>query len=260
MKSILFALLLALHYTCIAQDASELYAETNIANLNLNTQNSWSIINNPAGVSKIEKINIGLFFKNHFLLDDFSTQLITAAFPLKKSLCLGAYLFRFGNNYFSKNEISSALSLPINEKIALGAQIHCQFIYQSDLENRYNAMPSIGLTYLLNNNFQISSSFKNFFKKNSNNEKQFFRIGCSYLFDKKVKCHFQSIFSNRKYPIIGLAIDYKLQEKISFKFNISNNDQPFHFGISYLIKSIFISIDLGYHQQLGFSPSCSISL
>lgn len=260
MKFLLYGLMVILSNLCFAQDIDQLYAETNLTNFSLCNQSVWQSISNPAGFSNDNKKHFGFFIKNHFLINDFSTQLIAATIPLKKSICLNAAFFRFGNNYFSKNELSSSVSLILSEKISAGTQLHLLYIHQSEERNHWNALPTVGITYKLTSNFLLSSSLKTYITSGSSSKNQILRIGCSYLFNKKLRTHFQCLFSNEKYPLLAIALDYKLQDNIAFKINVSSSNQPFHFGLTYAFKSILIGIDFGYHQQLGFSPSSSIEI
>jgi hypothetical protein len=258
MKRILYGLLAVLYHACAAQDASSLGNTTSTCNFNLNTHDVWASTCNPAGINEIKKISFGAFFQNHFFLKDVSSQYASLVLPFNKSLVLAANLFHFGNTLFSKNELGALASLKLNAKINVGAQLHLQFIHQSEEKEKYIVFPDLGITYNINERFTLASSLKNFASKND--EKSILRLGLSYLFDKKVQTHIQCVFSNEKYPTIAAAIDYKINENLIFKLNISNSIQPFHFGLAYQVKSMRICVDFGYHQQLGFSPSSSLSL
>lgn len=258
MKSFLMCLLAICYcYNIHAQNSHLLLASTASSNYNLSHSGVWANISNPASIHNIQKVSIAACFQNHFLLKDFSTQLIAFFVPVNKIVGSNTSLYRFGNQLFSKNELSSSVSLKFNHKLYLGAQLTLQYIHQSEERNHYIAFPQLGATYQINDKLIIASSLRNFL--NLNTEIQILRCGMTYRFDKKTQSHIYFEFSDKKYPQIAAALDYRFNSKIYFGFNISNNSTPFHFGIGYLIKNLVFKIDFAYHQQLGFSPISSIT-
>ncbi|MCX6182495.1 MAG: hypothetical protein NT150_11250 [Bacteroidetes bacterium] len=258
----IFALLPALH--CCGQDAAFISHSAAICNYSLNSNDVWSSTCNPAGLSEVKKFSCGLFYYNQFLMKEVSSQYLACAFPFNKNISGGITLFRFGNNDFSKNKISVGAGLRLTNHLQLGAQLHYEYVHQSEQNSLHYACPELGMTYRISNKLSIASSIFNFTSNLYNNHKleenQLLRIGLSYYFDDKVKVHAQVIFENKNYPFVAVGIDYLPKEKIYVGINISSTNQPFNIGVGYKLKPLEIKIAFAYHQLLGVSPASAIML
>ncbi len=257
-----FALLRAFY--CCGQDAALIAHSAATCNYSLNSNDVWSASCNPAGLTEVKKLSCGLFYNSNFLIKDISSQYLIAAFPLNKKISSAISLFRFGNEFYSKNQISIGGGMRLNDNIRLGAQLHFQYIYQSEQSPLYYAFPELGISYRINNKLNASSAIRNFtsnlYNEHKINEAQLLRIGLSYVFDEKIKIHAQIIFQNKNYPFVGVGIDYFPKEKICIGFNISSTNQPFNIGVGYKLKPVEIKIAFAYHQFLGISPASAIVL
>lgn len=254
--------LLVMH--CYGQDAAFISHSAATCNYSLNSNDVWSSTCNPAGLAEVKKFSCGLFYNSPFLMKDLSSQLVVFAFPLNKNISSGISLFRFGNDVFSKNEIAFGGGMRLSDKLRFGAQLHFQYVYQSEQNPLYYAFPELGITYKINSKLNGSASVRNFtsslYNKHKIYEPQLLRVGLTYVFDEKVKVHTQIIFQDKNYPFVGVGIDYFPKDKIYIGLNISSAHQPFNIGVGYKLKPLEIKIAFAYHQLLGLSPSSSITL
>ncbi|MFM7021695.1 MAG: hypothetical protein ACKOXB_01860 [Flavobacteriales bacterium] len=249
---------------CYSQEATIISHSAATSNYSLNSNNVWSVSCNPSGIIEMKKIAAGLFYSNHFMMKDLSSQYLVCAFPLNKTISSAVSVFRFGNELFSRNQLSFASAMNLSNKIKLGAQIHLQYIHQSEQPALYYAFPELGMSYRINTKISMGAALKNFTENihpaQKTQEKQIFRIGLTYVFDEKVRLHAQTIFERRTYPFIAVGVDYFPTEKIYLGFNISSTNQPFNIGVGYKMKSAEIKIAFAYHQLLGTTPASSITL
>ncbi|MBC7864528.1 MAG: hypothetical protein IAF38_16255, partial [Bacteroidia bacterium] len=65
----------------------------------------WSAQNNQAGLGYVDKIEVGAYYENRFLLKELSYSAFCAAIPVKKIGTFGVTMTSFGYNVFRQSKV-----------------------------------------------------------------------------------------------------------------------------------------------------------
>jgi hypothetical protein len=83
-------------------------------------------------------------------------------------------------------------------------------------------------------------------------------IAVGYAVSRNTKVYAQFKTQPETNAIYGLALVYKVQEKIVFRAAFQNGYEPVSAGVEWQLKNLRFSAGTAYHSYLGFSPAFAL--
>lgn len=236
-----------------------------MANASNTLEDIWAFHHNPAALTGLKKIEIGISYENRFLLKEMQSQGIAFAVPLKRGVISGGGQ-RFGYRNFLSYKAGVGYSLKLSELLSAGVQLNYLGVRLPENYGSKNTVTAeLGLLAKITEKWNIGFSLFNLGRnKLSDYQEDRFstvmRLGSSYSISKKVQLTAEAE-KNVDYAMRGkFGIEYKLIDNFFLRGGFASAPIEGSFGFGYRFKEL-LKLDIGssYHQILGWSPHCSFS-
>ena len=225
----------------------------------------WAYHHNPAALTGVKKMEIGICYENRFLLKELQSQGVAMALPLKKGvLSVGGQ--RFGYRNFISFKTGIGYSMKLSEFLSAGVQLNYAGVRLSDGYGSHGTVTAeLGLLAKINDKWKIGFSIFNLGRNKLADYQEdryttVMRLGTSYKISPKVLLLAEA----------EKNVDYNLRGKIGLEYSVVSNffirggfaTEPIEvsFGMGYQFKK-YLKLDVGscYHQVLGWSPNFSLN-
>jgi hypothetical protein len=228
----------------------------------------WAMQNNQAIMPFYNKMAVGVYYDNRYLLKETSTAVVGFVFPVdKKKDFFGISLNHYGGHNFGNLQAGLAYSKSFADVFSFGVQFDYLYNYCCDAMYGHRS----GFTFELGMYGKITPDFSMGFhvynparmKMITYNEvKEYIptllRLGMAYNFKKKC--------------VIGLDIEKNLEIKMQYHAGIEYifteyfilrggvrlPDFSFSLGLGTQLKNMVIDMALSYHPYLGMSPQITV--
>ena len=226
---------------------------------------TWSVFNNPAALGFTDKVQLGLSYKNNFLIKELGQYSLGFAAPVKKVGVFGVAIDRFGYSEYSTNQFGVSYSRRFGKIFSLGAQMNLHWIHIGDIYgNKVTASGSISFLVKPIKNWIIAGHVYNITATPISVDARdrintLFRLGTSYTIAGKLLISIEGIASLQYDPAFKAGLEYKPIELLAIRAGINTNPMgpTFGFGINY--KKLLFDFAGKWHPVLGFSPIASLS-
>lgn len=226
---------------------------------------TWSVFNNPAALGFTTKIQLGLSYKNNFLLKELSQYSLAFSLPVKKVGVFGIAIDRFGYSEFSQNKFGLSYSRKFGKIFSLGVQMNLHYIHIGDIYgNKFTASGSISFLIKPMKNWVIGGNVYNITATPISIDARdrintIFRLASSYTVADKLLISIEGEASLQYDPTFKAGFEYKPIELLAIRAGINTYPMSptFGFGINY--KKVLFDFAGKWHPVLGFSPIVSLS-
>ncbi|MBK7106820.1 MAG: hypothetical protein IPH62_16215 [Ignavibacteriae bacterium] len=223
-----------------------------------NANDVFSLFSNPAGLSQINKTQIGFFYSpSPFGIKELANGFLSINQPTNLgSFSIGA--MNYGFELFKENRIYLGYSNNFGNQFLFGINAFYQILKIQNYGNTNFFNFSLGSIFLVDDNFSIGFTLHNILRnKNYSSLTTNFRTGITYKILDNAKIHL-SAFKEINFPIsVSSGIEYNIIKYFSIRLGIQNNPNNFSggFGINYSYFNIDYAInnhpDLGLTHQVG---------
>ena len=235
-----------------------------MANASVAISDVWAFHHNPGALADVDKVSIGFSYENRFLLKELQSQGLVYVQPLKKGvLSVGAQLYGF--NQYRTYRVGAGYCLKLSEMFSAGVQLNYQGIRLNENYGSKNTVTAeLGLLAKITEKWKMGLSIFNLgrAKLSAFEDDRFttlLRLGTSYTFSKKVIVAVEAE-KNTDFPLrFKAGLDYQLIQNFYFRAGFATQPIEVTFGFGYKFKSIQLDLGSSYHQQLGWSPHCSLT-
>lgn len=223
----------------------------------------WSAINNQAGLASINRMTMGVFVENKFMIKSLNTKSIAIALPFNNGT-FGLSLRQFGENEFNETNIGISYGMKLTEKLSAGLQLFHYAINQNKelgLTGIYSFQG--GIIYEHDKNLRIAFHFFNpqFISNNLDRPELagITKLGLSYHLSGTLE-GFLELQSHTKFGNgINSGIEYLNADKFAFRIGYSSISEKITFGIGLKLKNLILDFSSSMHNALGYSPQLSIT-
>ena len=229
------------------------------------TQSSvFGVQNNPAAITKIEKLNIGLYQELRFRQTALMLSAISLVQPIKW-IHIGLGIVQQGNSGFNQQKINLSLAKKLGPQLALGINLTYVATHIAETDSKSNYLAEIGLLYVPNSKTDIGFFVFNPTQVNyqfaiSEPFASFIRMGVSYKLSTQLKVlgefEHRIIYGNS----LKLGFEYSPVPKFFLAAGWSQNPQYITFGSGFQTKKYKINLAFSKHAVLGFTPHVSLVL
>ena len=225
----------------------------------------WSSYNNQSGLAWLEKMEVGAFYENRFLLSELSSQGLAFAAPVKKVGTLGFNFNRFGYTQYHENKFGFAYARKFGPIFSAGIQINLHWIHigqgygdlvtaSGELSFQVRPMPKwVIAAHVFNPTRTPLASY------NRENITTVFRLGTSYLFSDKLLVSVEASTDIEFNPTVRAGIEYHTAQPLYLRIGFNSNPVSPTFGFGLQLKNFRMDAAAGWQPVLGFSPQASLS-
>ena len=267
MKPTRFVLILCLFAFALNGTSQGIYfsgsRSNSLANASVCLEDVYAYHNNPANLSFVKNVSVGLSYENRFLLKELQNQSLAIAIPLKYGvLSIGGNTFGYQNFRTFKSGLGYAMLL--TKDLSMGIQMNHQMIRLSEAYGLNQTVTGeLGLSYSVNGDWSIGMSVFNIGrnKLSLSPEDRYsttMRLGTKYQLSEKTMllAEFEKDIEHDLRSKIG--IEYLPVKSIAFRGGFATSPIELSFGLGWLISEKY-TLDFGtqFHQLLGWSPHIS---
>jgi len=266
MRFIVFAVFFLSSFCGLAQDAfpssGGRFEAVNGAGIAL--QDTWSIMQNQAGLANAEQFSAGAFFQNRFGLSELSVLSLALVQPLEGQV-LGLSVNTYGFQNYRRSRIGLAYARKLGEDLDVGVQLA---YHQVQLGGSYGSANTFtvegGFRYQLNDEVAIAAHIFNPNRSqlaDFNNESvpSVIRTGIAWEISKKVLflAEVHQVFDEK----VGVraGVEYHAVDPFYIRVGAGSRPDLFSFGLGYNYKQLSIDVAASYEQILGVQPMISLT-
>ena len=224
------------------------------------SQGLWAMQNNPAGMANLEKISLGLYYENRWMLPETAYKCGAFALPTKFGT-LGLIFNQFGSSKYSENKFGLAYAKDFGRYLQFGLQLDYilvkigkdygsfrAFTFELGLQSHVTDKLTLG-AYVFN-----PVSFR--LEQTLNHEKLpiVMRFGLAYKFTKNFlgQCEIEKNTEREGVSLRG-GLEYEAFKNFFIRAGVQTNPGILSFGLGYGIRFAQINVAAQLHNELGAS-------
>ena len=229
------------------------------------SQGLWALQNNPAGMANLDKINLGLYYENRWMLPETAYKCGAFAIPTKFGT-LGLSFNQFGSSKYNENKFGLAYAKDFGRYLQIGLQLDYLLLkigndygtfsavtFELGIQSRVTDKLTLG-TYIFN-----PANFS--FEQTLNHEKLpiVFRFGMAYQFTKDFigQCEIEKN-TEREGVSLRSGLEYEAVKNLYIRAGAQTNPGILSFGIGYATDFAQINVAAQLHNELG--PSVQVGM
>jgi hypothetical protein len=224
----------------------------------------WSCFNNPAGLGSVRSFTVGTFYESRFLLAGIANKGVLAASPFLKSATIGGSLMEFGNDNYSDKTIAISFSKTFGNAVKAGIRGEWQSVsFKGDYNSGSGVSLSAGMQVRITKQAEVGICLLNPYRSRYSDGNEplpaSFKTGIKW----EVSATARSFFEFEK--VSGLpfiwraAAEYDPAPVFVLRAGVSNSYIPVSIGFGFRAGKLSVDCSTGFHKQLGFTPSVSLS-
>lgn len=264
-KTVLLIIILFLSYKQIcAIDPIEAGARSNAtANANSTQLDIFSLFNNQAASAFLHKKELSIFSENKYISKELNTIGLAVVLPSAKGT-LGITLSRFGFSNFNQTQLGAVIAKKLSHNLSLGIRINYLNTFIKHYSSRGIVFGELGIYTKLTDKISLGAHIHNPTRpKLREGENQqtasIFKVGFSYTEQKLYSLYFDLNKNSEEDFNAKVGLEYFLLQIVTLRAGVNTAPSQFFGGIGILAKQIAIDFSTSYLNNLGFSPSLSLT-
>ena len=222
------------------------------------SQGLWALQNNPAGMANLERISLGLYYENRWMLPETAYKSGAFALPTKFG-CLGLSFTQFGSSKYNENKIGLAYAKDFGRYLQIGLQLDYLLLKVGNDYGTFNAVTfELGIQSHVTDKLTLGTYIFNpinfSFKQTLNHEKIpiVFRFGLAYQFTKDFagQCEIEKNTERDGVSLRG-GLEYEAFKHFYIRAGVQTNPGILSFGLGYSISFARIDVAGQLHNELG---------
>lgn len=224
------------------------------------SQGLWALQNNPAGMANLEKISLGLYYENRWMLPETAYKCGAFALPTKFGT-LGISFNQFGSSKYNENKIGLAYAKAFGRYLQIGLQLDYLMMKIGNDYGRFSAFTfELGLQSQVTDKLTLGAYVFNpvsfSFAQTLNHEKLpiVMRFGLAYKFTKNFlgQCEIEKNTEHEGVSLRG-GLEYEAFKSFYIRAGVQTNPGIISFGLGYAIRFVQINVAGQLHNELGAS-------
>lgn len=224
------------------------------------SQGLWAMQNNPAGMANLEKISLGLYYENRWMLPETAYKCGAFALPTKFG-CLGLSFNQFGSWKYNENKFGLAYAKDFGRYLQIGLQLDYLMLKIGNDYGTFNAFTfELGLQSQVTDKLTLGTYIFNpvnlSFEQTLNHEKLpiVMRFGLAYKFTKDFigQCEIEKNTEKEGVSLRG-GLEYEAFKQFYIRAGVQTNPGILSFGLGYTIRFAQINVAAQLHNELGAS-------
>ena len=224
------------------------------------SQGLWAMQNNPAGMANLEKISLGLYYENRWMLPETAYKCGAFALPTKFGT-LGLSFNQFGSSKYSENKFGLSYAKDFGRYLQVGLQLDYLLVKIGNDYGSFRAFTfELGLQSHVTDKLTLGAyvfnpiSFR--LEQTLNHEKLpiVMRFGLAYKFTKDFlgQCEIEKNTEREGVSLRG-GLEYESFKNFFIRAGVQTNPGILRFGLGYGIRFAQINVAAQLHNELGAS-------
>lgn len=228
------------------------------------SQGIWAMQNNPAGLAELQKMSIGLYYQNQWMLPETADKSAAFAVPLNMGT-IGVSFNQYGSSNFNENKIGLAYARSFGRYLQIGLQLdYCLLKIAEEYGNKSALTFELGIQSQVTDKLTLGTYIFNparFTLKQTINQEPLpivFRFGASYKFTKDFIAQLE-VEKNTDFEGFAFrgGLEYEAVKDLFIRAGAQIGTDRFEqqglltFGLGYQIKFVEINVGAQMHQVLG---------
>ena len=223
-------------------------------------QGLWAMQNNPAGMANLERISLGLYYENRWMLPE--TAYKCGAFALPTNFgTLGVSFNQFGSSKYNENKFGLAYAKDFGRYLQIGLQLDYLMLKIGNDYGKYSAVTfELGIQSHVTDKLTLGTYIFNpvnfSFEQTLNHEKLpiVMRFGMAYKFTKDFigQCEIEKDTERDGISLRG-GLEYEAFKCFYIRAGVQTNPGILSFGLGYAIRFAQINVAAQLHNELGAS-------
>ena len=224
------------------------------------SQGLWSLQNNPAGMANLERISLGLYYENRWLLPETAYKCGAFALPTKFGV-LGLSFNQFGSSKYNENKIGLAYAKDFGRYLQIGLQLDYLLLKVGNDYGSFSALTfELGIQSHVTDKLTLGTYIFNpvnfSFEQTLNHEKIpiVMRFGLAYQFTKDFvgQCEIEKNIECEGVSLRG-GLEYEAVNNLYIRTGAQSNPGILSFGLGYGIRFAQVNVAAQLHNKLGAS-------
>lgn len=224
------------------------------------SQGLWAMQNNPAGMANLDKISLGLYYENRWMLPETAYKCGAFALPTKFGT-LGLSFNQFGSSKYNENKFGLAYAKDFGRYLQIGLQLDYLLLKIGNDYGKFNAVTfELGIQSHVTNKLTLGTYIFNpinfSFEQTLNHEKLpiVMRFGLAYQFTKDFvgQCEIEKNTEREGISLRG-GLEYEAVRNLYIRAGVQTNPGILSFGLGYAIRFAQINVAAQLHNELGAS-------
>lgn len=224
------------------------------------SQGLWALQNNPAGMADLDKISLGLYYENRWMLPETAYKSGAFALPTKFGT-LGISFNQFGSSKYNENKIGLAYAKDFGRYLQIGLQLDYLLLKIGNDYGSFKAVTfELGIQSQVTDKLRLGTYIFNpvsfSFEQTINHEKMpiVMRFGMAYQFTKDFigQCEIEKDTEREGASLRG-GLEYEAVRNFYIRAGIQTNPGILSFGLGYAISFAQINVAAQLHNELGAS-------
>ena len=224
------------------------------------SQGLWAMQNNPAGMANLDKISLGLYYENRWMLPETAYKCGAFALPTKFG-CLGLSFNQFGSWKYNENKFGLAYAKDFGRYLQIGLQLDYLMLKIGNDYGTFNAVTfELGIQSQVTDKLTLGTYIFNpvnfSFEQTLNHEKLpiVMRFGLAYKFTKDFigQCEIEKDTEREGISLRG-GLEYEAFKSFYIRAGVQTNPGILSFGLGYAIRFAQINVAAQMHNELGAS-------
>lgn len=249
-----------------ATNAFSQYENARSISLSNATVSTYGFLNSATTVL-FENSFVSVTYENKYITKELSSTTFVALYK-SKFTDLAFCMNYFGYDIFNETSVSLSAAKDLSSWLALGIRVNYSSFYFHSESGRSNQLSAdVGFLFFKNNIISLGLNAGNLVRVRTDHNYDplklsfplHFECGLTYKTLDELDLYLQISKFGKQDPKLALAAEYKGIK--SFPIRVGVSGMPFSpsFGVGYKYNFLAIDIASGYHIDLGFSPTVSLS-
>ena len=220
----------------------------------------WAMQNNPAGMANLDKISLGLYYENRWMLPETAYKCGAFALPTKFG-CLGMSFNQYGSSKYNENKFGLAYAKDFGRYLQIGLQLDYLLLKIGNDYGKFSAVTfELGLQSQVTDKLTLGTYIFNpvnfSFEQTLNHEKLpiVMRFGMAYQFTKDFigQCEIKKNTEREGISLRG-GVEYEAVKNLYIRAGVQTNPGILSFGLGYAIRFAQVDVAAQLHNELGAS-------
>lgn len=262
---ILLVLSIVLNANLFAQEGKPIIGakSTALGGQSTTLKDVFAVVNNPAGITTLEGVNVGVYAENRFLIEGLNLFGVSAVIPTQNS-AFGLGGTYFGNAAYSESYLTLAYSRLLFDNFSLAVDFDYFNLSIEEFGTSSAFTFGLGFLYSPSKNIDIGAHIHNPIRTQITSDEKdnlpsIVKIGLAYHPEDEGFTLLGEVEKDiDRSAILKFGIDYQLIDKLSLRAGISTNPAYSSFGLGLNLGKIVLDFANRFHPVLGYSPHVSL--
>lgn len=228
----------------------------------ISISDSWSVINNQAGLGSQRSYWAGIYHENKYLVKELGYSVLAACIPVKPGT-FGISLTHFGYSQYSQSRFALSYGMKLSSNIYAGVGLNYHTL---KLANEYGSASCIsvegGIIYNPIEKLTLGAHIINPTQSTFGSSKKLptsFGLSLAYKPNRNIILIVQGDDNTQYKTVFRTGIEYNPIKRVSIRTGIASNPTEVSFGLGWRVKHMVFDLAFSYHQILGYTPFASLS-